>query len=152
MPNGNFTIPVNGMTNNRELGIRNGRLNLRAFEIHAMFEPYVLKIVRLVKDQIGSAKVPIDAVVLVGGFGTSEYLRERLKKDIQEDMKIPIHFAQDSQLAVVYGAVMRGVANVSPEKHTFLKVVDRAARRYVSTPILLIITTFTNIDVVSMSD
>lgn len=117
------------MPNNVDLGIRNGRLNLRASEIYSMFEPVVLQIIRLTKEQIHAASVPIDAVILVGGFGTSMYLRERLKDEIEEKERIPIRFTNQSSLAVVYGAVMKGVANVAPEERTFLKVVDRAARR-----------------------
>ncbi|KAK8058896.1 hypothetical protein PG994_009344 [Apiospora phragmitis] len=128
MPNGTFTVPLYGMANNREAGIRNGRLNLRASDVHAMYEPCVLKTIRLVKDQIRTAQVPINAVILIGGFGNSVYLRERLKKDIEDDMKVPIHFSKDSSLAVVYGAVMRGIAHVAPQKLTFLTVVERAAR------------------------
>ncbi|KAK8003207.1 hypothetical protein PG989_002926 [Apiospora arundinis] len=128
LPNGVFSIPVGGMPNNVDLGIRNGRLNLRASEIYSMFEPVVLQIIRLTKEQIHAASVPIDAVILVGGFGTSMYLRERLKDEIEEKERIPIRFTNQSSLAVVYGAVMKGVANVAPEERTFLKVVDRAAR------------------------
>ncbi|KAK8855958.1 actin-like ATPase domain-containing protein [Apiospora arundinis] len=134
MPNGRFTVPVLGMANNPEIGIRNGRLTLRAFEVHAMFEPCILKTIRLVKDQIATAKVPIAAVILVGGFGTSEYLRERLKQEVEEKMHVPIRTSKDPSLAVVHGAVMRGMAQVAPERHTVLKVVDRAARRYTPTP------------------
>ncbi|KAK8034829.1 hypothetical protein PG993_009824 [Apiospora rasikravindrae] len=133
MPNQGFSIPVRGMANNSELGIRNKHLNLRAFEIHAMFEPYVLKTIRLVKDQIRTAGVPIEAVILVGGFGTSEYLQERLKKDIEVDMKIPMRFTNDPTLAVVYGAVMRGIAHVAPEKQHYgtelAAVYDEEAHR-----------------------
>ncbi|KAK8066144.1 hypothetical protein PG997_012891 [Apiospora hydei] len=45
-------LPVHGLANNQEIGIRSGRLTLRAFDVHAMFEPYILKTIRLVKDQI----------------------------------------------------------------------------------------------------
>ncbi|KAK6834215.1 hypothetical protein PG987_008909 [Apiospora arundinis] len=107
MPHGKFTVPVYGMPNDPEIGIRNGRLSLRASDIYSMFEPIVLQIIRLAKEQIHAANVPIDAVVLVGGFGTSVYLRERLKDEIEEKENIPIRFTNQSSLAVVNGAVMK---------------------------------------------
>ncbi|KAK7966926.1 uncharacterized protein PG986_001203 [Apiospora aurea] len=129
IPNGTSSVPVFGMANNPELGIRNGRLHLRASDIYSMFEPVVLQIIRVAKEQIHSANVPIDAVVLVGGFGTSLYLRERLKDEIEDKENIPLRFTPQSQLAVVLGAVMKGLADAVPqEDSTFPKVLDRKAR------------------------
>ncbi|KAK8046368.1 hypothetical protein PG996_014432 [Apiospora saccharicola] len=130
MPNDQFTVAVPGMDRNPELNIKKrGRLTLEASEIHAMFEPYILKTIRLFKDQINTAKVQIEAVVPVGGFGTSRYLRERLEKDIGEDMEVPIRSTKDSLRAVVFGAVMKGMETAAPETHTFLTIDERKARR-----------------------
>ncbi|KAK8136730.1 hypothetical protein PG984_004670 [Apiospora sp. TS-2023a] len=131
MPNDQFTVAVPGMGRNTKLNInKRGRLTLEASEIHAMFEPYILKTIRLVKDQINTAKVQIEAVILVGGFGTSKYLRERLEKDIGEDMKVPIRATKESLRAVLYGAVMKGMEIAAPETHTFLTIDERVARRW----------------------
>ncbi|KAK8111609.1 Hsp70-like protein, partial [Apiospora kogelbergensis] len=130
LPNGRSTVAVPGMKDNQAAGLRNGSFTLRAADTFTMFEPYILRTIALVKNQIRTANVPITSVILVGGFGASGYLRERLKKEVEDDMEIPVRFSKDSLMAVVYGAVMRGMANAAPEKHTVLRVVDRAARSY----------------------
>ncbi|KAK7935344.1 hypothetical protein PG985_000839 [Apiospora marii] len=107
IPNGTFSVPVPGMERNKTIGIRNGHLHLKASDIYSMFEPVILQIIKLAKEQIHTANVPIDAVVLVGGFGTSIYLRERLKDEIEDKEGVPLRFTSQSQLAVVYGAVMK---------------------------------------------
>ncbi|KAK8031225.1 hypothetical protein PG990_000959 [Apiospora arundinis] len=106
MPNGRFTVPVLGMANNPEIGIRNGRLTLRAFEVHAMFEPCILKTIRLVKDQIATAKVPIAAVILVGVSYTVfaqavvVYSWTRTPWDLLADIEYLEHYG--TELSVVY--------------------------------------------------
>lgn len=38
------------------------------------FEPDIIRIIQLVKEQIAMANVPIRKVLLVGGYGSSMYL------------------------------------------------------------------------------
>ncbi|GAB1312762.1 Heat shock 70 kDa protein 12A [Madurella fahalii] len=130
-PDETYTIPVGGLANNRELGISRGRYALKASDVQVIFEPVVQEVIKLVKEQITSSKVPIKAVLLVGGFGASNYLKERLRNSI--DRKIQIMQPPNAWLAVVHGAVMKGLAQSAPEKLTMVKVQNRKARKHYGT-------------------
>ncbi|KAK0705553.1 hypothetical protein B0H67DRAFT_386378 [Lasiosphaeris hirsuta] len=130
-PDESFIIPVGGLANNRELGISRGRYALKAADLQTIFEPVVQEVIKLVKDQITSSKVPIRAVLLVGGFGASNYLKERLRNAV--DRNIQIMQPPNAWLAVVHGAVMKGLAQSAPEKLTMVKVQNRKARKHYGT-------------------
>jgi ribulose kinase len=91
----------------------------------------VLEVIKLVKDQITASNVPIRAVLLVGGFGASNYLKERLRNAI--DSKVQIMQPPNAWQAVVQGAVMKGLAISAPEKLTVVKVQNRKARKHYGT-------------------
>lgn len=99
--------------------------------MQVIFEPVVQEVIKLVKDQISSSKVPIKAVLLVGGFGASHYLKERLRNAI--DGKIKIMQPPNAWLAVVQGAVMKGLAQSAPERLTMVRVQNRKARKHYGT-------------------
>ncbi|KAL2117286.1 hypothetical protein VTJ04DRAFT_9454 [Mycothermus thermophilus] len=126
-----FIIPVPGLANNRELGISRGRYAMKASDLRVIFEPVVQEVIKLVKDQITASKVPIKAVLLVGGFGASNYLKERLRNAI--DPRISIMQPPNAWLAVVQGAVMKGLALSAPEQLTQVRVQNRKARKHYGT-------------------
>lgn len=130
-PDETYTIPVGGLANNKALGINRGRFALKASDLQTIFEPVVLEVIRLVKDQISSSNVPIRAVLLVGGFGASNYLKERLRNAV--DKKIQIMQPPNAWQAVVQGAVMKGLANSAPDQLTMVKVKNRKARKHYGT-------------------
>lgn len=130
-PDETYTIPVGGLANNRELGISRGRYALKAADLQVIFEPVVQEVIQLVKDQISASAVPIRAVLLVGGFGASNYLKERIRNSV--DRKIQIMQPPNAWLAVVQGAVMKGLAQSAPEKLTLVKVQNRMARKHYGT-------------------
>lgn len=130
-PDETYTIPVGGLANNKALGISRGRFALKASDLQTIFEPVVLEVIRLVKDQISASNVPIRAVLLVGGFGASNYLKERLRNAV--DKKIQIMQPPNAWQAVVQGAVMKGLANCAPEQLTMVKIKNRKARKHYGT-------------------
>lgn len=130
-PDETYTIPVGGLANNKALGITRGRFALKASDLQTIFEPVVLEVIRLVKEQITSSNVPIRAVLLVGGFGASNYLKERLRNAV--DKKIQIMQPPNAWQAVVQGAVMKGLANSAPEDLTMVKIKNRKARKHYGT-------------------
>ncbi|TFB06033.1 Heat shock 70 kDa protein 12B [Trichoderma ghanense] len=78
-----------------------------------LFDPVIDMIIGLVQDQVKQIKAknecPIEAIVLVGGFGSSPYLKERLTEwsEIRGiKLTTPITGAWS---AVVCGAVLRGL-------------------------------------------
>ncbi|KAK4148378.1 hypothetical protein C8A00DRAFT_19781, partial [Chaetomidium leptoderma] len=103
----------------------------QASDLRVIFEPVVQEVVKLVKDQISASKVPIRAVLLVGGFGASNYLKERLRGAI--DPAIQIMQPPNAWLAVVHGAVMKGLAQSAPDQLTMVRVQNRKARKHYGT-------------------
>ncbi|KAH0528439.1 hypothetical protein TsFJ059_003308 [Trichoderma semiorbis] len=130
-PDETYTIPVGGLSNNKALGITRGRYALKASDLNTIFEPVVLEVIKLVKDQITVSNVPIRAVLLVGGFGASNYLKERLRNAV--DKSIQIMQPPNAWQAVVQGAVMKGLANSAPDTLTMVKVQNRKARKHYGT-------------------
>lgn len=90
-----------------------------------------MEVIKLVKEQIHTSNVPIRSVLLVGGFGSSNYLKERLRNAV--DRKIEIMQPPNAWLAVVHGAVMKGLAQCAPEQLTTVKVQNRKARKHYGT-------------------
>lgn len=131
LPNDTFQIPVAGLANNKSLGIQRGRLLLKAMDLQMIFEPVILQIIQLVQEQIASSRVGIRAVLLVGGFGSSAYLRERLRNAL--DAGVQVMQPPNAWLAVVNGAVMKGLALSAPDQLTHVRIENRVARRHYGT-------------------
>lgn len=128
-----------GLGANPEVGIyRKGRLTLQSHQIHLFFEPDMIRISQLVKDQIAMADVPIKKILLVGGYGSSIYLREGLEIPIREDSSISndIEILQppNAWISVVRGAVMKGISLANPVNYDVPIVKARAARKHYGYP------------------
>ncbi|KAJ6441863.1 Hsp70 family chaperone [Purpureocillium lavendulum] len=126
-----FMIPVGGLANNNALGISRGRYSLKASDLHTIFEPVVLEVIKLIKDQISASPSPTKAILLVGGFGASQYLKERIRNAV--DRRITILQPPNAWQAVVQGAVMKGLATSAPEQLTAVQVQNRKARKHYGT-------------------
>ncbi|KAL5602974.1 hypothetical protein FOBRF1_010507 [Fusarium oxysporum] len=118
------------LANNKSLGISRGRFALKASDVNKIFEPVVLEVIRLVKDQITASNVPVQAILLVGGFGSSNYLKERLRAAI--DGSVRIMQPPNAWQAIVQGAVLKGLARSSPDC-AVVKVENRKARKHYGT-------------------
>jgi hypothetical protein len=69
--------------NNREAGIENGRLVITMADLREVYGPVKDEIVRLVDEQVQRVKnIPtkVTAILLVGGFGGSEYLFKEIRR------------------------------------------------------------------------
>jgi hypothetical protein len=126
-PEDAFTIPVGGLANNRELGISRGRFALKATDLQTIFEPVVLEVIKLIRQQMAASKVEVRAVLLVGGFGASNYLKGRIRNSLGG--KVEVLQPANAWLAVVQGAVMKGLALSAPEQLTMVRVQNRKARK-----------------------
>jgi Ethanolamine utilization protein EutJ (predicted chaperonin) len=122
-----YTITVAGLANNERLGIRRGRLTIKPAEMHAIFEPVIEKIIELVRGQIRATNKPIRAILLVGGFGQNNYLKERLRATFGQSMDVLQ--PPNAWTAIVRGAVMMGLAN-SSSKLASVSLESRAARKH----------------------
>ena len=78
-----FSIPVPGLSNNDSLNIRRNKLMLAGIEVRTIFEPVLDEVIKLVMDQMKRADKVIKAVLLVGGFGQSAYLRDEIQKEVK---------------------------------------------------------------------
>ena len=62
--------------------MRRGRFAVTGNEIKEIFEPVVQEVLLLIEGQIKAVKMPVKAVLLVGGFGQNAYLRDRIRQKI----------------------------------------------------------------------
>ncbi|KAI0835970.1 hypothetical protein F5Y06DRAFT_288785 [Hypoxylon sp. FL0890] len=130
-----FFIPVRGLNANNDLRVnRRGQFALRPEELHMFFEPDILKIIQLVREQIAMSDVRIRKILLVGGYGSSMYLRERLRIAVQRDSSmgndIEILQPPNAWTSVVNGAVMKGLSLVKSQNCDVAIVKARAARKH----------------------
>ncbi|CEL07319.1 hypothetical protein ASPCAL10479 [Aspergillus calidoustus] len=114
-------IPIPGAKDDPEVPIEDGFFELTIDEIAAIFDPIVRDVGELVDEQMEAlAKVGFvsPTILLVGGFGASEYLFRRLQeaRPCIKVLQLP-----NSWSAVLSGAVLHGL-----ESHS---VESRIARR-----------------------
>ncbi|RPA90385.1 hypothetical protein L873DRAFT_1718078, partial [Choiromyces venosus 120613-1] len=105
-----FTCPTPGVVNDANAGIEDGFFVIEREEMRKIFDPVVQKVIQLVQQQVKETR-QVKALVLVGGFGESEYLRCRLEAEIRtkDGKKIIILQPPNAWTAVVRGAVIRGL-------------------------------------------
>jgi hypothetical protein len=72
-----ITIKVGGRITNESIGLRHGFLTVTNGTVNSFFAPWVDDIVRSIEAQLEGQKA--EQLLIVGGFGDSPYLRERLK-------------------------------------------------------------------------
>lgn len=113
-----FSCPIPGVADNEEAGVEDGFFILTREEMKGIFDPVISQIVGLVQKQMdavesGDDGFDVSAILLVGGFGASEYLRQRLFKDLKStrnpDVEVEILQPTNAWSAVVRGAVLRGL-------------------------------------------
>ena len=77
-----------GLVDDTNQGVRRGKFSLTGTEIVQIFSPVLNEVVALVKNQISSTEREVKAVLLVGGFGESAYLRASLRKAVGSRIEI----------------------------------------------------------------
>ncbi|KFH41742.1 Heat shock 70 kDa protein 12A-like protein [Hapsidospora chrysogenum ATCC 11550] len=125
-------IPFPGLPDDEEVGLDCGFLVMTAEQIKDIFEPVVKEVTDLVQGQVEGLRAKggvVSGIVLVGGFGQSDYLYRRLKAHftsaapppyserpthanattIQETGSIEVMQPVYAWTAVVRGAVLRGL-------------------------------------------
>lgn len=121
-----FHVPVVGVPDCPEKGVTDGFMRVTRAEVHDIFEPIVTQVIDLISSQVisvlKSSHGPISAILLVGGFGSSEYLYRRILA--WSSSKIPIIQPRNAWTAVVRGAIIRGLQG------DVAAVQSRLSRRY----------------------
>ncbi|PMD42775.1 actin-like ATPase domain-containing protein [Hyaloscypha variabilis F] len=125
-----WRVPVTGLATNEALSIKKGKLILKSADVKEILEPVIAQVVKLVLEQIRTTSGEVKAVLLVGGFGMSMYLRERIKEEVSN--KIEVLQPPYGWSAVVRGAVLKGIAQSDP-KHTKVRLTSRIARKHLGT-------------------
>ena len=121
-----FRIPVPGICDNAELGVKRGRFHLTGAHVKVMFDPIIHEVTNLIQEQMKSTKKKVKAILLVGGFGQSAYLRDRIREVVgsTEVLQSP-----NGWTAIVKGALMKGLASATP-LYQSIKVSGRSARKH----------------------
>ncbi|KAH8807944.1 hypothetical protein F5884DRAFT_857504 [Xylogone sp. PMI_703] len=122
-----WKVPVAGLATNETLSIKKGKLTLKSSTVKEILEPVIIEVVKLVLEQIQTTNREVKAVLLVGGFGRSMYLRERIKEEVSN--KVEVLQPPYGWSAVVRGAVLKGVAQSDP-KNSKLRLTSRIARKH----------------------
>ena len=121
-----YHVPVVGIADSTEKGVQAGFLLVTRAEVREIFEPIVQQVIDLISKQflevLKSANGPISAILLVGGFGSSEYLYRRVSA--WSNGKISILQPRNAWTAVVRGAIIRGLQG------DVAAVQSRLSRRY----------------------
>lgn len=102
-------------------------------EVKNIFDPVVDEVVTLVRGQITATQKQVKAVLLVGGFGQSAYLRETIR--VAVDPQIEVMQPPNGWTAVVRGALMKGLSQLMPYEEK-VKIATRAARKHYGTEIM----------------
>ncbi|KAF1986767.1 actin-like ATPase domain-containing protein [Aulographum hederae CBS 113979] len=108
-----------------DAGIEEGYMTFTNEEILQCFEPVVNRILELVRNQIIAIQAqnrPLQNVLVVGGFGASEYLFQQIKLHVPPQFQAKVVRPMDSVAAIVKGAVTAGI--------TERIVTHRVARRH----------------------
>ncbi|KAI9048312.1 hypothetical protein LZ554_008106 [Drepanopeziza brunnea f. sp. 'monogermtubi'] len=123
-----YTFAAPGLGKNPAMGIRQqGRYTVTSAELETtVFSPIVTEIVTLVKNQIQAARTEVKAVLLVGGFGQNDYLRESLRSNIGG---VAVLRPDNGWTAVVRGAVMMGLSGADVAL-TSVGIESRVARKH----------------------
>lgn len=125
-------VPFPGLPDDEEAGLDSGFLVMTAAQIKEIFEPVVKEVCDLVQGQVNTVRNKggvVSGIVLVGGFGQSDYLYRRLKTHftsaapppyterpthasgnaVAESGSIEVMQPVYAWTAVVRGAVLRGL-------------------------------------------
>ncbi|KAI9751050.1 MAG: hypothetical protein M1815_001453 [Lichina confinis] len=108
-----------------EAGIEDSYMTFTNEEILQCFEPVVNRILELVRNQIIAIQAQnrtLQNVLVVGGFGASEYLFQQIKLHVPPQYQAKVVRPMDSVAAIVKGAVTAGI--------TERMITSRVARRH----------------------
>ena len=63
--------------------IKRGTMKMTGSDLQGTFDPVITQIISLVQGQVRATKAKVKAVLLVGGFGQSSYLRDRIRDAVE---------------------------------------------------------------------
>ena len=123
-------VPFPGLPDDEEAGLDSGFLVMSAAQVKEIFEPVIQEVIDLVEGQVQTIRQKgglVCGIILVGGFGQSNYLYNRMKQHFNNappppyterpTHQVAMNTAQSIEImhpmyawtAVVRGAVLRGL-------------------------------------------
>jgi len=121
-----YTFLVAGLADNSRLGIRRGRYTVKPAEMRDIFEPVIMEIIKLVQKQIKATSTEIRSLLLVGGFGQNNYLKDRLRASLKG---VEVLQPPNAWTSIVRGAVMMGLSRAN-KSLTSVAIASRSARKH----------------------
>ncbi|KAK9451646.1 uncharacterized protein V1518DRAFT_409146 [Limtongia smithiae] len=127
-----FLIELGSEFDCPEASVTDGQMAFTSDEIAQAFSQVVERTVELVKDQINlveSQQKKLEAIMVVGGFGASQYLFDYIKEHIPPKYVQKLVRPVDSVAAIVQGAVTTGifdrvVTSRKSRRHYMLETVE----------------------------
>ncbi|THU93853.1 actin-like ATPase domain-containing protein [Dendrothele bispora CBS 962.96] len=96
--------------NDPTVGLIDGQLSIPgALLRREVFDPVVEQVLHLLEDQLNKTDQRIDALLLVGGFAGSEYLKQRVEEKFSSRIRV-IARPADADTATLRGAARYGLA------------------------------------------
>ena len=107
-----------------------GNLEITLEEMRSLFDPIIEKIITLIDTQVKMAtrdSHQVNSILLVGGFGESEYLFQRIRS-WAGPQNIQVIQPREAATAIVRGAVLKGLEPTTTSDKA--QIVRRARRSY----------------------
>ncbi|RDB19633.1 Heat shock protein 12B [Hypsizygus marmoreus] len=96
--------------NDPSVGLINGQLSIPGNLLRReVFDPVIGEVLHLIEEQTRKVDQRIDALLLVGGFAGSEYLKQRIEEQFSSRIKV-IARPPDADTATLRGAAQYGLA------------------------------------------
>lgn len=132
-----INVPMPGLPDDEAAGIDSGFLVMDSAQVQAIFDPVIQQVIDLVQGQVDAVSAKhgsVSGIILVGGFGQSNYLYTKLRRHFNSappppytqqptheagnmpDTGIEILQPLHAWTAVVRGAALRGVEGSVVEK------------------------------------
>ncbi|KAG6302017.1 hypothetical protein E4U09_004022 [Claviceps aff. purpurea] len=101
-------FPMGGLDDDKDSNLVSNTWKLTGHELSRIFEPLVADVLRMIEYQVQEVRLKrpgrgISAICLVGGFGSSNYLMQRVKQHFPQ---IQVLQPEDAWAAIVKGAVL----------------------------------------------
>lgn len=118
-------LRVRGLVDVKDKGIKRQRLTIPTDKVKSLFEPVISTILTLLMSQLRHT-TRAKAVILVGGFGQSPYLRNCIKKVVPET--VPVLQPANGWTAVVRGALIKSLNEMNPDTSR-ISIASRVSRK-----------------------
>ena len=128
-----FYVNVPTIGDLEDARVYGGNFEITREEMRSLFDPIIDQIVNLIKAQVMAASAgpqQVNAILLVGGFGESEYLFQRIEEWASR-YDIQVLQPREASTAIVRGAVMKGL---EPKRGPTKTEISRRARRSYGVP------------------